>query len=32
MIQVEAMLAAAATATSSSWADVIAFRLAHTLR
>ena len=32
MIQVEIMLAAAAAATSSTWAHVIASMLAHTLR
>ena len=32
MIQVETMLAAAAAATSSAWAHVIACMLAHTLR
>ena len=32
MIQVEAMLAAAAAAMSSAWAHVIAYMLAHTLR
>ena len=32
MIQVEAILAAAAAATSSAWAHAIACMLAHTLR